>query len=405
MVTMLLVEDEAFERASLRNCIDWELIGVRIIDEAANGAQGLNKVMELHPDIVLTDIKMPVMNGIEMSKNIRDISPSTKILFISSYDDFEYAKQAVNLQAAAFVTKPVNEGELLKTVKRAADEITEMMLERSLNKKLKNSYEVNLNLARQAILNRAVTGLYISPEDAASLGLAWLSTPQVNLCLILSIFKKEGTKSVDAHIETLNHRTKKLFRKSVCACINAGVLVTIVASHEAIFEQDLSLIKETVSTFLKELGCENPKIKAECARDESASPVSLYLKLLQNDMGFISPIYTNMPERKNKQQIVDDVLQIVHSQYKMPLTVESIAKSLHFTPNYIGSVFKSIKNVRFNHYLKIYRLERAKDLLQNENLHIDEIALQCGYNNITYFYTIFKREYGITPNEFRLAAT
>ena len=115
MITLLLVEDESFERSSLKNCIDWDLIGVQIVGEAANGSQGLAKVLELHPDIVLTDVKMPGMNGIEMAQKIKNMAPETRILFLSSYDDFEYAKEAVNLKAIAYVTKPVDEGELTRS--------------------------------------------------------------------------------------------------------------------------------------------------------------------------------------------------------------------------------------------------------------------------------------------------
>lgn len=82
MVTMIIVEDEAFERNALKQCIDWNLIGVEIIGEASNGAQGLSLTLEKKPDIVLTDVCMPVMNAIEMSKNIRNILPETK-LFLS----------------------------------------------------------------------------------------------------------------------------------------------------------------------------------------------------------------------------------------------------------------------------------------------------------------------------------
>ena len=132
MITMIVVEDGNLERAFLKNCIDWELIGVQIIGEALNGSQGLSLVLELHPNIVLADVRMPVMDGIEKSKKIRNIAPDTKIIFLSSYDDFEYAKQAVNLNAFAYVNKPVNEGELLKIIKHAADEIAEKTMEKRL---------------------------------------------------------------------------------------------------------------------------------------------------------------------------------------------------------------------------------------------------------------------------------
>ena len=159
MVTMILVEDEGFERNALKQCIDWNLIGVEIVGEAANGAQGLSLVLEKKPDIVLTDVCMPVMNAIEMSKSIRNILPETKIIFISSYDDFEYARQGIRLNISAYVTKPVKEEELLRTVKKAVDEITERKMEQKIYSKIKNNYESSMLLARQALIYQLLSGI------------------------------------------------------------------------------------------------------------------------------------------------------------------------------------------------------------------------------------------------------
>lgn len=137
MATLMIVEDESFERNALKNSIDWELIGVKVIGEAANGAQGLNLAMELKPDIILTDVSMPVMNAIEMTERIRKILPETKILFISSYDDFEYARQGIELNIFSYMTKPVNEMLLLRNVKKAVDQITEKELEKDCITRLK----------------------------------------------------------------------------------------------------------------------------------------------------------------------------------------------------------------------------------------------------------------------------
>ena len=139
MATLMIVEDESFERNALKNSIDWELIGVKVIGEAANGAQGLNLAMELKPDIILTDVSMPVMNAIEMTERIRKILPETKILFISSYDDFEYARQGIELNIFSYMTKPVNEMLLLRNVKKAVDQITEKELEKRLYNKVASS--------------------------------------------------------------------------------------------------------------------------------------------------------------------------------------------------------------------------------------------------------------------------
>lgn len=104
---------------------------------------------------------------------------------------------------------------------------------------------------------------------------------------------------------------------------------------------------------------------------------------------------------KNKQQIVNQIEQIIHTQYQMPITLESIAHMLHFTPNYIGNIFKTIKKISVNRYLMKVRMEKAEQLLLDSNYSINDISEQCGFGSITYFHTTFKKEKGITPSEFR----
>ena len=110
-------------RKGLTFALNWLDMGCIIVGDGQGRAEGLETIRREQPDIVLTDVCMPVMDAIEMSKNIRSIVPETKIIFISSYDDFEYARQGISLSICAYVTKPVKEEELLRVVKKAADDI------------------------------------------------------------------------------------------------------------------------------------------------------------------------------------------------------------------------------------------------------------------------------------------
>mgnify|MGYP001773661639 FL=1 len=168
-----------------------------MIGEAANGAQGLNLAMELKPDIILTDVSMPVMNAIEMTERIRKILPETKILFISSYDDFEYARQGIELNIFSYMTKPVNEMLLLRNVKKAVDQITEKELEKRLYNKIKNNYEVSLKLARQALVSRVLMNVAVDSEEAKQLNLGWmLSRDGESLGEIVTAFDEEKTDCI-----------------------------------------------------------------------------------------------------------------------------------------------------------------------------------------------------------------
>lgn len=405
MINMLIVDDDTFECTCIKSCIDWELIGVQIVGEAVNGSQGLNKVIELNPDIVLTDVKMPVMDGIEMSKKIRNIAPDVKIIFLSSYDDFEYAKQAINLKASAYITKPFNEVELLKIVKIAADEITEKALEKKINNNLNNNYKISLSLARQTIVHQILTGTRVDIEEVENMGLGWMYNSS-HLCLLLSMFEKEKehlTEGINQLNQKLNQKLNRIYNRSISVCVNAGVLITLVSFNNEINDELIQPLKDLLIGVLRGRECKDVRVEAVYENGHNINPADQYLKIIQNSANFNSPIQvtTGVEEKKSKKNLVTKIEDIINSQYHTSITIESIARILHFTPNYIGSIFKAEKKISISRYLMNVRLQKAEELLKDEMLSLNDIATQCGYENITYFYTIFKKERGITPSEYR----
>ena len=122
MYRVLIVEDEDIIRKGIAYTMDWVGMGCTIVGEAANGREGLEKIKELNPDIVLADIMMPVMDGIEMIKKAKE-ECSFKSIILTSYADFNYAKQAIDVGVSAYLTKPVDEDELREDVAKIISEI------------------------------------------------------------------------------------------------------------------------------------------------------------------------------------------------------------------------------------------------------------------------------------------
>ena len=112
MLKVLIVEDEEILRNGLKYALDWLALDLLLIGEAADGEHGLRSIEGLRPDIVITDIKMPRLNGIEMLEKARQIYDFDCIL-LTSYSDFEYARKAVKLEAAEYLLKPLDEDELI----------------------------------------------------------------------------------------------------------------------------------------------------------------------------------------------------------------------------------------------------------------------------------------------------
>ncbi len=105
--TILLVDDESAVREGIRNRTPWERYNFKVVGEAGNGIEALEMIEELHPDVVITDIKMPYLDGMELIKEIRRSHPPVTIIIISGYDEFTYAQQAIRYDVSEYVLKPV----------------------------------------------------------------------------------------------------------------------------------------------------------------------------------------------------------------------------------------------------------------------------------------------------------
>lgn len=122
VLKIVIVEDEEIIRMGLAETVDWRSMGAQVAGEAADGLEGLDVVAAVRPDVVLTDIKMPRMNGLDMAKALAEQYPEMKIVFLTSYADFEYARQAVRLNACDYLLKPVDEGELARLIIRLREQ-------------------------------------------------------------------------------------------------------------------------------------------------------------------------------------------------------------------------------------------------------------------------------------------
>lgn len=149
MLTLLIVDDNLSDREGIKANVDWQRLGVRVAGMAANGLEGCRKAAELVPDIVLTDVSMPLMDGIKMAETIQQKQPSVKFVFMSCFDEFNYVKHALDLDAYGYVLKPINLDELTETISKAVRTILEER-ERSLaEQQLKQQIEDNLPILRE----------------------------------------------------------------------------------------------------------------------------------------------------------------------------------------------------------------------------------------------------------------
>lgn len=155
MLNVLIVDDEYLVRYGLRESIDWRENGFNIIGEASDGEEGLELASKCRPEIIITDIKMPFMDGIEFMKNLHKENIDSKLIVLSGYDDFKYAKSAIDFGVFAYILKPVDNESLLMALNKVAAVIeNENKAKNIIKSKLLNDMIVTL---KRIIKNKSTT--------------------------------------------------------------------------------------------------------------------------------------------------------------------------------------------------------------------------------------------------------
>lgn len=165
MYRLFIVDDNKYERHGLKKSIDWEAIGIEVVGVFENGAEALARIDELNPHIVVTDIAMPVMNGIEMSEAIAKRYPDIKVIFISCHSDFEFAKSAVDLGVHGYVLKPVISDELVVAVKKVVQEFETKHSQMIEKERMLQQVKTMLPLVREQFFKELLLGNFHNEAD------------------------------------------------------------------------------------------------------------------------------------------------------------------------------------------------------------------------------------------------
>ena len=157
MIKIFLVEDEVIIRDGIKNSIDWKKEGYEFVGEAGDGELAYPLILKEKPDILLTDIKMPFMDGLELSAAVKKELPDIKIIVLSGYNDFEFAKKGIEIGITNYLLKPISSGELLKAVGEVAVKIEKEREERELLNKYEEDLQGNIVYEKQKFLTKILT--------------------------------------------------------------------------------------------------------------------------------------------------------------------------------------------------------------------------------------------------------
>ncbi|MFE5323805.1 response regulator [Paenibacillus sp. NPDC056579] len=152
MYKVMIVEDEWLVREGLKQTIPWEQVGCELVGEAGDGITALERIESLQPDILLSDIRMPGLSGIELAQRITERLPKLKIVFLTGFDDFVIAQKAIKLGAADFILKPTNPDELMEVFGRIKAKLDEERANREQSERLELSLVIGQPFIMEKLL-------------------------------------------------------------------------------------------------------------------------------------------------------------------------------------------------------------------------------------------------------------
>lgn len=218
-IKVFLVEDEMVIRRGIKNSIDWEKEGYIFCGEASDGELAYPMIIKEKPDILITDIRMPFMDGLELCKLVKKELPNIKILILSGYDEFDYAKEAIRLGVTEYLLKPISSGKLLEALNGVSESIRREKEDKDLVRKYMEEMRENTEHEKQKFFEQMIAG-NLSMADALETGEKYemnLSAGMYNLLLFRFTLGEENRKSgellgeAEYAIEKLTERLEYVF--------------------------------------------------------------------------------------------------------------------------------------------------------------------------------------------------
>lgn len=356
MYKVLLVEDEELERRYLRSLLDKKTSNFQVIGEACNGREGIELSAKLVPDIVFMDIRMPGINGLAATKIIKNTNPNIRILLLSAYSDFNYAKQAIHLGVNEYLLKPAQANDILSALNAVTKNNSTDLL--SFNSCLANDD-----------LQDFITSNYPLEKERE---------------IIISLQKRD-LKLFNTATDDLIKEIMQNYHSFSTIKIRFYELITIIS--RALNDSGYS-VQKTRRFKLDKF--------QEIAEINNSDDINEYLIRFKKD--FLEII--NLSE-DNGYEHADRIISYISAHKADNISLHEIAAYFHFSPCHISRIIKRKTGFTYPQYFNKIRLAEAKELLRNSNLDISKIANTIGYNEVSHFNRIFKKSLGLSPSKYR----
>ena len=407
---VFLVDDEIVIREGIRESFPWEETPYSLVGEAPDGEMALPIIRDTNPDIVITDIKMPFMDGLELCRELKSQMPWIGIIVLSGYDEFEYARQCIKLGVREYLLKPINSADL----REALDKVSAQLKEERKTLEHAASLRARMEDGGKFLKEKLIGSLFSDEtalEDAHNvlkqLRSMGCPVPAPFYVVIDAAFSPTGT----------GQEAAALLAESSGGIVNAsasrtGTRLLVLGDTAEDAEERAYAVATSLSQELERSECKEIRVGIGEIVDDPE-------KIFQS-FKTARHIRHLLAERKDERAVIlgvremgevsDEKVPSVISEAKLymsqnysnaNLMLQDVAKAVNMSKSRFSTVFSQTTGQSFTEYLIYLRLGKAKELLKTSNLKSSQIATEIGYNDSHYFSYIFKKNVGMTPSDYR----
>ncbi|MEC0239516.1 response regulator [Paenibacillus dokdonensis] len=383
-MNILIVDDENVIREGIKRTIR-KAFPEHDVQLAANPDEAVMILRSGHIDVVLTDILMPGMTGLEFMKLSRSSHPHIKWVIISAYSEFAYAKEAVRLGAKDYLLKPIGKDLLVSMIAQLVEEV-EREAEMEQEAKMLRS---NLKFLREAVFQRWAMGLDIGNMDIAPFV---ERHPQFQLALIK--MESDNTVHLEHYIvENVLTELIERYGEGFVTSLDGKSLLGLITVDEG---YGIKILTDELRMHLKKY----VKVPFQIQLSDEISDFNSIPAIIQK-MGRDSGTLEFDYYAPGGNRAMEVAVQYIRANYNTDVTLEKVASVVFLNPAYFSQVFKQKTGSGFKEYVTGLRMEKAIHLLEHTQLKLVDIAEKIGYQDVKHFTQVFRKRMNVTPTEYR----
>jgi len=398
MWKLLIADDEPKIRRGLARLIDHLEIEVEVVGLAEDGEMALEMVKEHSPQLMLVDICMPFLNGLELIQEVQNINPDCFVVVITGYDEFTYAQKAVKLGVFDYLLKPIVQEQLQSVLHKAIEQLTLRTTQKKYSEWTNEQLKKNLPLLRERFLDEWMNGSISKSDIQEQMDYLNITLSEGNQgVMVIKLAEKSHLPGAD-----------KTWERKLALFALQNVITDLLKSwHPCLVFRDR---KDYIVAILPNNSwsewVELPKMISEKVESILEFPIVVEAKESIGGLTGICTAYDELIRVIENEQFNSPIVALAKKFidthfHKVDLSLQEVSDAIGISPAYLSRLLRQDLGASFIDYLSQKRIQHAIKLLNDPTVKIYEVAEKVGYKGQHYFSTVFKKVLGLSPLEYR----